>query len=200
MKIHLQPLFITTLHTSSTIQKHIHKLKQANHDYQKVNQPKLNSLSINFVHQPHPPNNFILTFLWLEHEDRFSKHFLPIHPPPSFQIQLKQFCLKEFWGFFDFRFNQKIRVWGYFNWGRTLPLIIGRIFGNFGVWIKDCKIRVPILYIWGRNSHWGRETLGKMTFLHFLQISQISPWKCWLQSAILVPACVASDMAVHVRG
>jgi len=43
MKIHLQPLFITILHTSSTIQKHVHKLKQANHDYQKLNQLKLNS-------------------------------------------------------------------------------------------------------------------------------------------------------------
>ena len=43
MKIHLQHLFITTLHTSSTIQKHVHKLKQANHDCQKLNQPKLNS-------------------------------------------------------------------------------------------------------------------------------------------------------------
>jgi len=120
-------------------------------------------------------------------------------PPPTFRIQLQQFCLKEFWGFFDFRFNQKIRVWGYFNWGRTLALIIGRIFGNFGVWNKDCKIRIPILYIWGRNNRWGREPLGKMTFLHFLQSSQISPWKCWLQSAILVPTYVAFDMTVHVR-
>jgi len=42
MKINIQPLFITTLQTSSTIQKHVHKLKQANHDYQKLNQPKLN--------------------------------------------------------------------------------------------------------------------------------------------------------------
>jgi len=33
-----------------------------------------------------------------------------------------------------------------------------------------------------------------MTLWHFLQISQISPWKCWLQSTILVPACVTSDM------
>jgi len=69
--------------------------------------------------------------------------------------------LKEFWRFFDFRFNQKIRVRGYFNWGRTLPLIIERFFGNFGGWIKDCKIRVPILYIWeeiaiGEERCWGR--------------------------------------------
>ena len=65
--IHLQPLFITTLHTPRTIQQHVKKLKQANYDYQKLNQPKLTSYTINFVHQPCPPNLIIATFLSLNH-------------------------------------------------------------------------------------------------------------------------------------
>jgi len=111
--------------------------------------PKVSTLSINLTLQT---TSFSLSFD-LNMKINFLNIFCPYTQPPSFQIQLQQFCLMEFLGFFDFGFNPKIRVWGYFNWGRTLPLIIGRIFGNFGAWIKDCKIRVPILYIWGRNSH-----------------------------------------------
>ena len=38
------------------------KLKQANHNYQKLNQPNLTSYTLNFIHQPCPPNLFIAIF------------------------------------------------------------------------------------------------------------------------------------------
>jgi hypothetical protein len=71
------------------------------------------------------------------------------------------------------------------NWGQPLPLIIGINFGDFGVYIKDCKIRVAILYIWGRKSRLGRkkEPLGRKE--HFLQINQFRPWKFWSLSVSL---------------
>ena len=134
--------------------------------------PEVSTLSINLTFQT---TSFSLSFV-LNMKIDFLKIFCPYTHPHQFRFNYNSFVWRNFGDFFYFRFNQKIRVWGYFNWGRTLPLIIGRIFGNFGLWIKDCKIRVPILYIWGRNRFWGRETLGKMTFLHFMQISQISPY------------------------
>jgi len=41
------------------MQGHVKQLKQANYDYQILNQPKLTSYTVNFVHQPCPPNLFI---------------------------------------------------------------------------------------------------------------------------------------------
>jgi len=40
---------------------------------------------------------------------------------------------KKIWGFWFSDSIKKIRVWSFSNWGRTLTVIIGRIFGDFGV-------------------------------------------------------------------
>jgi len=49
---HLQPFFIRTLHTPKTIQYHVKNLKQSNYDHHKLDQPKLTSYTLNFVHHP----------------------------------------------------------------------------------------------------------------------------------------------------
>ena len=110
--------------------------------------PKISTLSINLTLQT---TSFSLSF-----DLNMKIDFLNIFGPythPIISDSITTILFEGILGIFDFGFNLKIRVWGYFNWGRMLPLIIERIFGNFGAWIKDCKIRVPILYIWGRNSH-----------------------------------------------
>ncbi|AES63639.1 F-box protein interaction domain protein [Medicago truncatula] len=47
---------------------------------------------------------------------------------------------------------KKIRVLSFLNWGRNFTSIYGRNFGDFELYVRNYNIRVPNLYIWGRNS------------------------------------------------
>jgi len=82
--------------------------------------------TINFVHQPCPPNLIIATFFSLNHGPNLlhQSYISSMTSTNSF---------KKIWGFWFSDSIKKIRVWSFSNWGRTLTVIIGRIFGDFGV-------------------------------------------------------------------